>query len=231
MIEDPLVRIARHLPRPSPRLAGRPLSSYASYVALGDSFTAGTACPPGQRWPDRLARALRAHNPDLIYRNVAREGATSADVLEQLGPALQLEPDLATVICGANDVLVSVRPDIEACAARLAEIFDQLRSALPGVVILTATAPERWRFLRLGPRTRRRTLDGLRRLNAATRTLAQERSIPLLDVANHPGLEDPSNFSDDGLHPSSLGHARAAREFEQLLLGRPDPQSQTGGLR
>ena len=54
--------------------------------------------------------------PDFVYRNLAVDGATSADVLDQLGEALQLEPDLVTVVCGANDVLFSVRPDLDAYA-------------------------------------------------------------------------------------------------------------------
>lgn len=194
----------------------------AAYAALGDSFTAGTGCAAGESWADRLAAALRRRNPRLAYRNLARQGATSADVLAQVEEALRLEPDLVTAICGANDVLESVRPDVDACAERIGAIFDRLRAALPEALLVTATVPEGWRFLELGPRTRRRVRDGLRRLNAAIRALAAERAIPLLDVAGHPGLDDPANFAADGLHPSPLGHARAARELERLLLGRVD---------
>ena len=35
------------------------------YVAIGDSFTAGTGCAAGEAWPERLAAALRARNPSL----------------------------------------------------------------------------------------------------------------------------------------------------------------------
>lgn len=228
MTEDPFVKIARHLRGLDAPLAQRPRFAYA---ALGDSFTAGTGCPPGERWADRLAEALRRRNPGLAYANLAREGATSADVLDQVGPALQLEPDLVTAICGANDVLRSVRPDVEACAERIGAIFDRLLTALPEVLVVTATLPERWRFLELRPRTRSRVRTGLRRLNAAIRALAAERGMPLLDVAGHPGLDDPANFATDGLHPSALGHARAARELERLLLGQPGDRSPQEGRR
>jgi lysophospholipase L1-like esterase len=209
MIEDPFVGIAAPLTQ-------RPIFAYA---ALGDSFTAGTGCAPGERWADRLAAALRERNPGLAYANLAREGATSADVLEQVGPALELEPDLVTAVCGANDVLESVRPDVEACADRIGAIFDRLCAAAPEALLVTATVPERWRFLELGPRTRRRLREGLERLNEAIRALAAERRVALLDVAGHPGLEDLANFAADGLHPSPLGHARAAAELERMLLG------------
>lgn len=200
----------------------------SAYAALGDSFTAGTGCAPGERWADRLAQALRRRNPELSYLNLARQGATSADVAEQVPSALAVRPELVTIVCGANDVLESVRPDVDATAERIGAIFDRLVWALPEALVVTATLPERWRFLELGPRTRRRVLEGLRSLNAALRGLAAERAMPLLDIAGHPGLDDPANFAADGLHPSPQGHERAARELERLLLERPATNSAGG---
>ncbi|MGH2962106.1 MAG: SGNH/GDSL hydrolase family protein [Solirubrobacterales bacterium] len=206
-VEDPFALMARHLPK----------RSVSSYAALGDSFTAGTGCAPGEAWPDRLASALRARNPSFEYRNLASEGATSDAVLGQVGAALQLEPDLVTVVCGANDVLRRVRPDVDGYAETLAEILGRLRAALPAAAILTATSPEGWRFMELGPRTRARVVAGIRRANEATRMVAADRGVPCLDVVDHPGLADRTNFSPDGLHPSSVGHERAAREFADVL--------------
>ena len=57
----------------------------------------------------------------------------------------------------------------------------------------------------------------MREVNAVTRTVARERSVPCLDIADHPGLRERDNFATDGLHPSVLGHARAARAFARLL--------------
>jgi lysophospholipase L1-like esterase len=190
------------------------------YVALGDSFTAGTGCGAGEGWADRLANAIRAHHGELTYRNLAADGATSADVLDQLAKAIELEPDLVSVVCGANDVLRSTRPDAVAYAERLGSVFRRLRAAGRGPRIVTATSPERWDFLELGPRTRARVMRGLRRLNDATRRVAELHDVPYLEVAAHPGLSESAHFSADGLHPSSLGHARAARAFARLLRER-----------
>jgi lysophospholipase L1-like esterase len=223
---DPLATIAGQLETES---SDRPARSANSFAALGDSFTAGTGCPPEVRWADRLARALRSRRDRLVYVNYAAEGATSTDLLDrQLGAALQLEPELVTVICGANDVLESVRPDVDACAERIAEIFDRLRDSVPGAVTVTATAPERWNFLGLGPRTRRRVQDGLRYLNRSIRAIAAEREIPWLEVVGHPGLDDPENFTDDGLHPSPIGHARTAEAFQHLLAEHFDLDERGG---
>ncbi|HVD86395.1 MAG TPA: SGNH/GDSL hydrolase family protein [Solirubrobacterales bacterium] len=190
----------------------------STYVALGDSFTAGRGSDDGERWADRVAAALRAVNPQLTYSNLAANGASSAQVLEQLPPALSLAPDLVTVICGANDVLLTSRPDVAGYEERFTEILRRLLEALPGAAILTTTAPESWHFMGLRPRTKARLLQALSDLNETTRKVAASHRVPCLNVDGHPGLTDRANFSADGLHPSALGHERAAREIA-LSLG------------
>ncbi len=189
----------------------------STYVALGDSFTAGNGAPPGERWADRVAAMLRGANPGLVYENLAVDGARSAEVLEQLPAALALRPDLVTVICGANDVLLTARPDLAGYEARFAEILARLGEAESRPAVMTATAPESWQFMELRPRTRARLGRSLTELNAATRRLAAEHGVFCLEVAGHPGLADPANFSADGLHPSPLGHRRAATEIARSL--------------
>lgn len=201
----------------------------SSYLALGDSFTAGHDSVPGERWADRLADGLRAVNPDLRYANLAVDGATSAAVLKQVPAALAHEPDLITVICGANDVLLSTRPDVAAYEERFSEILRRLGKAAPEAAVLTATAPEVWHFLELRPRTKARLIAALYDLNAITRNVAARFGIPCLLVAGHPGLKDPANFSADGLHPSPLGHERAAREIALTLRTEFGIESQTQG--
>jgi len=189
----------------------------STYVALGDSFTAGRGSADGEPWADRIAAALRSVNPELVYRNLAVDGANSAAVLEQVPTAIALEPDLLTVICGANDVLLTSRPDVAGYERRFAEILERLRAAAPGAAILTATAPEVWHFMELRPRTKARLVKALSDLNAATRDVAAAHGVPCLKVAGHPGLTDRANFSADGLHPSDLGHRHATREIALSL--------------
>ncbi|HEX6665562.1 MAG TPA: SGNH/GDSL hydrolase family protein [Solirubrobacterales bacterium] len=192
----------------------------STYVALGDSFTAGRESIEAERWADRLAGWLRGANPDLAYRNLAVDGAGSAEVLEQLPAAIELDPDLVTVICGANDVLLTTRPDVAGYERRFGQILERLHSALPEAAILTTTAPDGWNFMELRPRTRARLATALSDLNEVTRKVAATHSVPCLDVAGHPGLADPANFSADGLHPSTLGHEQATREIALALQDR-----------
>lgn len=181
-----------------------------SFVALGDSFTAGTGCPPDECWAALIAALLPGSGG---YANLAADGATSSDVLIQLERAEELSPDLVTVICGANDVLGSTRPDLEGFAERFDAILARLAELESAPLMLTATYPTGWSFAGLGPRTSERVASGISFVNDVIRRLAAIRSIPCLEVSGHPGLRDRGNFAADGLHPSPLGHRRAARAF------------------
>ena len=91
---------------PEPVRSGK----YLRYVALGDSQTEGVGDGDdieGLRgWADRLAEHLAIDNPDLQYANLAVRGRRAGEVRsEQLGPALALRPDVATVVAGVNDLL------------------------------------------------------------------------------------------------------------------------------
>jgi lysophospholipase L1-like esterase len=190
------------------------------YVALGDSFTAGLV--PGEpRWADEVARAL---GPGTVYENLAWVGATSADVeREQLPRALALRPDAVTLVCGANDVLESVRPDAEAYAHRLSRMFARLRREAPSAEVVTATYPDISRFLDLRPRTRVRVERGMRRFNAACRAVARSHGVALLEGFDHPAASERGTYADDGFHPSEEGHRRAAMEFLRALSARLRP--------
>jgi phosphatidylinositol alpha 1,6-mannosyltransferase len=188
-----------------------------TYTALGDSFTAGLVTGE-PRWADEVARAL---GPRTRYENLAWIGATSADVeREQLDRAISLEPDVVTLVCGANDVLESVRPDAGAYAARLARMFARLRSEAPRAAVITATYPDISRFLDLRPRTRARVEKGMRLFNAACRGVAERHGIALLEGFNHPAASERGTYADDGFHPSPEGHRRAAAAFLRALRTR-----------
>ena len=189
-----------------------------AYAAIGDSFTAGRESVIGERWADRLALGLRRVNPELVYENLAVDGANSTEVLEQVPAATALQPNLVTVICGANDVLLTTRPDVEGYERRFSQILSALCAELPEAAIVTGTAPESWHFMDLRPRTRKRIAAATEALNEATRRIAAEHEAVLcLPVAGHPALEDPANYAADGLHASQLGHELIARETGRYL--------------
>ena len=202
------------------------------YVALGDSFTAGTGVgepapvprlePSGDgsdvRWADRLADLLREANAGLDYCNLAVAGARSEEVAAvQVEAALALRPDLITLICGANDVLHSVRPDIAAYAEVFSRMLERLRAGLPDAALVTATTPDFSSFLPLRPRTRERVTSGMRALNEATQAVARRHGVLCLEFAGHPLAGDRESFAADGIHASPVGHERAALGVARAL--------------
>jgi lysophospholipase L1-like esterase len=205
-------------PATDPPTPARAVRVVNSYVALGDSFTAGRDSIDAERWADLLAAGMRRVNPDLRYANLAVDGATSAEVLsEQIEPGLALDPDFVTVICGANDVLLSTRPDVGGYAERIDAILRRLREGAPGAALVTATAPEVWQFMGLRPRTEARLIAATTELNEVTREVAARYEVLCLPVAGHPALREPATFSADGLHPSSAGHQTVAVQAAVVL--------------
>jgi lysophospholipase L1-like esterase len=188
-----------------------------TYVAIGDSFTAGVD-PTAPRWADEVARAL---GEGVRYENLASVGATSDDVeRDQLPRALALRPDVVSLICGANDVLLSVRPDADAYAGCLSHMFSRLATTAPRATIVTATYPDLSRFLDLRPRSRARVERGMRAFNEACRSGARAHGVLLLEGFDHPDAERRGSFADDGFHPSEEGHRRAAAAFVHALRER-----------
>src|SRR3954468_13787042 len=77
-------------------LAGHPWSRFA---VLGDSIAMGMGDPTEgyvtATWGGRGAAALAKERGGVAYANLARHGAKAADIRDsQVGPALELEPDL-----------------------------------------------------------------------------------------------------------------------------------------
>jgi lysophospholipase L1-like esterase len=188
------------------------------YVALGDSFTAGAAGAGVPSFGDRLAEILREANPSLDYLNLAAPGALTAEIYErQLPVALALEPSIVSVVCGGNDALLSVRPDVRAHMASFEDLLDELRAHLPDAVVATATVPDPGRFLPLRTRTAARISRAIERINDATAAAAARHGVPCLDFARHPEALARGNYARDGYHPSAEACRRAAGAFAAVI--------------
>lgn len=197
------------------------MSTLRSYAALGDSYTAGLSCDE-RRWPDDLAAALGQARPGVAYDNLAEAGATSRRVAEtQIDRALALAPGLVTLVCGGNDVLLSLRPRVADYVDALSGMLARLERELPGCLVLTATTPDPSPFMGLRPRTRARLADAMAELNAATRRTAREHGIVCVELAGDGCARLRESFASDGLHASRTGHARTAELVAQAIQAHP----------
>ncbi len=188
---------------------------YTRYVAIGDSTTEGLEDPlplGGYRgWADRLAEHLAELDPALEYANLAVRGRLAGQVREQqLGPAVALEPDLASVVAGLNDVL---RPgfDVDRVAGEIEEMQAALGAA--GATVLSFTMADPTPVIPITRPLRGRLLA----LNDALREVAGRTGAVLIDFARHPVTSDPRLWSADRLHANPAGHERIAAAAAHAL--------------
>jgi lysophospholipase L1-like esterase len=181
------------------------------YVALGDSYTIGTAVPrEGDRWPNRLVAAIGAGPPGLeLIANLGVNGFTSRDVIDVDLPRLEeLRPEFASLLVGVNDVVQGVPP--ETYRSNVRRILDTLLAPLPANRIITVATPD-YTVTPQGasygdPAVRS---AGIRTTNAILRELATDHGIAFVDIHDLSlrAADDRSLVAADGLHPSGAQYA------------------------
>jgi lysophospholipase L1-like esterase len=185
------------------------------FVALGDSTTEGLEDPyagaSGYRgWADRLAERLAALDPDVRYANLAVRGRKLGQIrAEQLAPALAMQPDLASVVGGVNDVL-RPRADVDALAADMDAMVEALTGS--GAVVLLMTYPDFGEIMAVA----RRVSPRLHAYNGHLRDIAARHGARLMDLATG-GPMDARLFHPDRLHANGAGHERIASAAADAL--------------
>jgi acyl-CoA thioesterase-1 len=193
------------------------------FVALGDSYTIGTATEdPSERWPDQLVARL----PGLeLVANLGVNGFTSRDVVEVEMPKLAaLEPGFASLLVGVNDVVQGV-PEAE-YERNAGLILDELLTRLPANRVFTVATPD-YTVTPQGaaygdPRVR---AAAIRRFNEVLAALAAARGIAFVDIHDLSlrAASDRGLVARDGLHPSGRQYGlwveRIVPVIEDLLAG------------
>lgn len=197
------------------------MKSLATFVILGDSAAAGTgdADKNGtlRGWGYYLAQNF---NQPLVYANLSRPGAQSAEVVnDQLPKALTLEPTLTAVIVGGNDALRNgFSPQL--LRENLRQTLKQLREIGSEIILLQLHEPTKIAPL---PKTLGTVLN--RRINAVNtviRAVGSEFGAQVLAVRDIPDVYDKNRWHIDRMHPSKYGHQILAQNFRTLLAPRWD---------
>lgn len=203
-------------------------ATFHRYVALGDSTTEGLMDlhphGPGYRgWADRLAEILAGSNPGILYANLAIRGRKLPQIrAEQLEAALALEPDLASILGGVNDILRR-EVDLDARAADLEAIVTGLRAT--GATVLMVNYPDIGASISIGAERFRPRLAAF---NGMIREIAERQGAVLVDLERD-GIVHPALWSPDRLHASAIGHERiAAVAAAALGIAELDPGWEEG---
>lgn len=184
-------------------------------VAIGDSTVEGLedALPDGsyRGWADQLAAHLARRHPGLTYANLAVRGKLAHEVREeQLPAALALQPDVAVVVAGVNDLL-RPRLDPEALRTALHAMHEDL--ARTGAQVVTFTMPDMARVAPLAVALRGR----LRLLNDITRESTDRFGTTVVDLAAHDVASHPALWHTDRLHGNAEGHRRIGLALAEAL--------------
>jgi lysophospholipase L1-like esterase len=180
------------------------------YVALGDSFTIGTAVDPHERWPEQLVEALGPGEPTLeLVANLGVDGYTSADLIRDELPVLDdLRPDFASVLIGVNDVVRGVPPD--RYEGNIDLILDALLARLRPDRIVTIATPD-YTVTPAGADygDPRRQHDAIVAANSTMARLARLRGIAYVDTFDLSlrAADDRTLVARDRLHPSGAQYA------------------------
>lgn len=184
----------------------------ARWVAVGDSFTAGTGDDRQHGgWVARTASALARAGRVGGFRNLAAPGARLAAVLHDQVPLVVDRVEIVSAIAGAND-LMARRVDPALMLQQIDELLDW--ALVHADLVLTCTCPDfvGSRSAQL-PRLAAR-IDNVNEHVEQRRTSAAGR---LVVVDAHAVLADPALWASDGVHANPRGHARLAETAIPLL--------------
>lgn len=192
-----LVACSGATPAPAPHAT----AEVVRYLALGDSFTAGTGSSPAESFPARLAERLRAAGHDVVLRNVAVNGYTSGDVrLRELSALDDLVPTFVTLAVGANDIVRGVPP--ETFRENVHAIVAAVVARMPPAGLVGLPQPE-WPRSPTGARFDA-TLETVHAYDAILRAEIESAGgrwaaleSQMTDQADH------QRWSPDGLHPDA----------------------------
>ncbi|WP_117214482.1 SGNH/GDSL hydrolase family protein [Allorhizocola rhizosphaerae] len=181
-------------------------------VLLGDSSAAGLGVTKARQTPGALIAtglSRRLDQPvELI--NLAVSGSVSARLVYQVEEALELRPDVAVILIGANDV--THRSGQAEAVRHLADAVRRLRA--DGVRVVVGTCPDLGAVQPIRPPLRWLVRNWSRQLAAAQTVAVVEAggwTVSLGSLLGPTFAAQPARmFGTDRYHPSAEGYALAA---------------------
>ncbi len=181
-------------------------------AVIGDSSAAGLGVSDPEDTPGvRIARAIAAVADRPVNLTVVAEvGARTRDLDRQLTRALQLHPQLALIMVGANDITHVDRP--QTSVRLLGDAVTRLREA--GAHVVVGTCPDLGTIAPIAQPLRayaRRASRELAQAQAVAVTAAGGTAVELGALLGPTFEASPQDyFSDDRFHPSATGYAACA---------------------
>ena len=191
---------------------------------IGDSSAAGYGVDEVEETPGAILASGLAEAVDrrVYLTAVAKIGAQSKDLQGQIDQVLPVEPHVAVIFIGANDVTHTV--PIRTSQRLLGDAIRRLRGA--GVEVVIATCPDLGTIEPLAPPLKQVARAWSRRLAAAQATTTLEcggRAVAMASVLGHEFVKfSELLFGPDRFHPSAAGYARMASVVLPTVLAALD---------
>lgn len=180
-------------------------------VGFGDSLMAGYGLNPGESFPEKLGKALRAKGHDVVIANAGVSGDTTSGGRARLEWSVPDGADLVILELGANDMLRGVSPEIT--EKNLDEMISRLKARNISVLLAGMRAAPN-----LGS-------DYVVAFDGIYSRLAEKHGVPLYPFFLDGVAADHNFLLDDGMHPNAAGIDRMVERFlpaiEKLIAERP----------
>jgi lysophospholipase L1-like esterase len=197
------------------------------FLALGDSYTIGTAVDENDRWPVLLAAALEARNgtvpasPEVDVDIVAVDGWTTRNLIngieagrDDLLPAY----DLVSLLIGVNNQYQGL-----STAEYKTEFEELLNTAIAyaggqSAKVFVVSIPD-YAYTPTGE-GRADISTALVQFNRIGKNISERYSVPFYNITpiSQQGIEDPSLVATDDLHPSGKQYRRWVEEVLEDMV-------------
>lgn len=188
-----------------------------TYLALGDSYTIGTAVDETERWPVLLAEYLRSASRDPAQKRyettpdiIAVNGWTTTDLKAGINRRMDLLPayDLVSLLIGVNN---------QYRGGLLGAYENEFEQLLNTAIAKAGNDPQNVFVVSIpdyaftpsggGDATISQELD---QFNAIASDIAERYGVEFIDITpiSRQGFEDPELVATDNLHPSGKQYRR-----------------------
>lgn len=189
------------------------------FLALGDSYTIGTAVSPPERWPVQLANTLRALDKKLAGPAIlARAGWSAEELLASLERIKPVGPfALVSLQIGVNNQFRGGSPE---------EFRTVLRVLLRRAIALADGQPGRVLVLSIPDYgvtqyvNQREIAEEVDQFNAVIKEEALQVNARWIDITpiSREAIDDLTLIARDDLHPSGVMYERWAKEVLPVAL-------------
>jgi len=182
------------------------------YLALGDSYTAGTSVRAGKSFPSQLTTCLQKKLERKVKLEViAKAGWRTDDLLGALkSEVLKTSYDVVTICIGVNNHYQ--KKSFGQYKKEFPRLLEQAIKLAGGDAshVFVISIPD-WAYTPFGEKDGRKNISKeIDKYNAFAKKTTDERKARFISITDlsREGLNDANLVAKDGLHPSGMAYQR-----------------------